>query len=231
MAEVTTKSGNSLPYVMAYGNIKKTLDAIIQAAVPDRFTQDFLTTKLSVKGGSGKMVLPFLKKVGFLNSDGTPTDTYSDFRIESSRPQAANAAILAGYSLLGEMNEYFYELQDKELKDLVVRATGMASNSSTINSIVGSIKSLKEYADFSIVEDDDEAAKEKPVAATAAPIEATNVQQKPHIDTPRQLPKEKGTQLADFRLGYTININLPSSSDIAVYNAIFKSLKENILDE
>ena len=229
MAEIITKSGSSLPYVMAYGNIKKTLDAIIQAAVPDRFTQDFLTTKLSVKGGSGKMVLPFLKKVGFLNSDGTPTDVYSDFRIESSRPRAANTAILTGYSLLGEMNEYFYELEDKELKDLVVRATGMASGSSTVNSIVGSIKSLKEYANFSIVESSEATQEKKPVQD--APSEIQDTPQKPYQDNGRRSVKERGAQLNDFRLGYTININLPSSSDISVYNAIFKSLKENILDE
>ena len=31
------------------------------------------------------------------------------------------------------------------------------------------------------------------------------------------------------RLGYTINLNLPNTNDIAVFNAIFKSLKEHLL--
>lgn len=36
---------------------------------------------------------------------------------------------------------------------------------------------------------------------------------------------------AETRLGlsYTINLNLPATSDIAVFDAIFKSLKENVL--
>lgn len=32
-----------------------------------------------------------------------------------------------------------------------------------------------------------------------------------------------------MNLGYTINLNLPATSDIAVFNAIFKSLRENLL--
>lgn len=30
-------------------------------------------------------------------------------------------------------------------------------------------------------------------------------------------------------LGYTINLHLPPTSDIAVFNAIFKSLREHLL--
>jgi len=32
-----------------------------------------------------------------------------------------------------------------------------------------------------------------------------------------------------LNLGYTINLHLPATSDIAVFNAIFKSLRENLL--
>jgi len=32
-----------------------------------------------------------------------------------------------------------------------------------------------------------------------------------------------------LNLSYTINLNLPETDDINVYNAIFKSLKENML--
>lgn len=44
---------------------------------------------------------------------------------------------------------------------------------------------------------------------------------------------DKGGSLGKIgmNLSYTINLNLPATSDIAVFNAIFKSLKENILHE
>jgi hypothetical protein len=34
---------------------------------------------------------------------------------------------------------------------------------------------------------------------------------------------------AGLNLSYTINLNLPETSDVEVFNAIFKSLKENLL--
>ena len=41
-----------LPYVTGYGNITKALQKIQEASTPDRFTQDFLSTKLGLKGNS-----------------------------------------------------------------------------------------------------------------------------------------------------------------------------------
>ena len=32
-----------------------------------------------------------------------------------------------------------------------------------------------------------------------------------------------------MNLSYTINLNLPATSDIGVFNSIFKSLKDNLL--
>ena len=36
---------------------------------------------------------------------------------------------------------------------------------------------------------------------------------------------------ARLGISYTINLNLPATTEIEVFNAIFKSLKEHILDE
>ena len=66
----------SLPYMNAYGNITKALKKIQSVATPPRFTQDFLATKLNLKGGSPKPLIPFLKRTGFLDGDGVPTDQY-----------------------------------------------------------------------------------------------------------------------------------------------------------
>lgn len=66
----------NLPYVVSTGSLTKALEKIQSAATPDRFTQDFLASKLGLKGGSAKPVIPFLKRTGMLASDGAPTDLY-----------------------------------------------------------------------------------------------------------------------------------------------------------
>lgn len=226
--ELTKNIGQSLPYVMATGRIKATLEQIVKATVPERFTQDFLSTKLGIKGGSGRVMPPFLKKIGFINSDGTPTNIYKDFRIDSTRGSAMAKAISDGYSVLKEMNEYFYELNDKELRDLVVRATGSKQESSTVTAVVNSLKVLKEYAVFD--EETIEATKKDVFKKQVDDSTLGDDNQKPDMRKPKD--EATGTRLLDdIKLGYTININLPATSDISVYNAIFKSLRDNILDE
>jgi hypothetical protein len=198
---------NRVPYVPAYGNITKALQRIKSASTPDRFTQDFLATKLDLKGGSPKPVIPFLKRTGFLASDGTPTDLYKRFRNQSQSGAAAADAMRIGYRLLYEINEYAHDAGDGELKGLIVQATGADENSSTAKAIFGSFRALKDFADFDA----------KPGAPDEEETESGEV-----------LDRRDGGP-PGIKLGYTINLHLPATSDIAVFNAIFKSLREHLL--
>ena len=203
-----------LPYMMAYGVITKTLEKIKSAATPDRFTQDFLSTKLSVKRGSGKPVIPFLKRIGFLGTDGAPTERYKKFRNAAAAGAAAAAALKQGFKPLYDRNEYAQDLKDSDLKGLIVESTGLEPNGSTVKAILGSFKALKAFAKF----DGEEIGEEE----LGESEEEDNGDEKDTDDKTRF----RGTKLG---LSYTINLNLPSTSDIAVFNAIFKSLKEHLL--
>ncbi len=56
--------GTALPYLASPGSIKTALEKIRAAATPDRVTQDFIGTKLQIKGGTGSALIPFFKKMG-----------------------------------------------------------------------------------------------------------------------------------------------------------------------
>jgi hypothetical protein len=206
---------DKLPYVFAYGVISKTLDKIKAAATPARFTQDFLATKLGIKGGSAKPVIPFLKRVGFLATDGSPTDLYKQFRNPTHSGLAAARALRTGYATLYEMNEYAHDLSDQDLKGLVVQATGGEPESSTTRAIIGSFKTLKAVASF----DDGE------VQETANEVEPEEEGEQEEGG----IPQEEGVAKLGMGLSYTINLNLPATSDVAVFTAIFKSLREHLL--
>ena len=200
---------HNIPYVAAYGNITKALQAIQKAQTPDRFTQDFLATKLGLKGGSARVVIPFLKRTGFLASDGTPTSLYKRFRNPSHTKAAAAEALRRGFASLYEINEYAHDLTDSDLKGVVVQATGLDDTASTIRSITGSFKALRAFADFDAATQDDTDGQESGEGRFSA-------------------PEEELAPPIGLNLGYTINIHLPATSDIAVYNAIFKSLREHL---
>jgi hypothetical protein len=206
-------SSRNVPYLNAYGNIAKTLDGIIKATTPDRFTQDFLAAKLGLSGGSATPVIPFLKRTGFLNGDGTPTELYKQFRNETLRGSAAAQAARTGYKALYDIHEYAHDLNDKELMGVIVQATGLAAGSATAKAIKASFKALKNFANF-----EDKAA-EVPATHEESGEGENNQTTRSFVD------KSVG-----LKLGYTINLNLPATSDIAVFNAIFKSLREHLLD-
>lgn len=208
----------SLPYLASPGSLKNALEKIRSAATPDRVTGDFISTKLQIKGGTGAALIPYLKKVGFVASDGSPTEIYKRFRNTSNGGSAAADAVKFGYKDLAEVNEYFYDLGDKEITDLIVQVTGQEKDSAVTKLTFSTLKNLKSFANFEASSDknEDEEGSDKNGASKD--------------DNPQDL-KHKGGRSTGFNLSYTINLNLPATSDQAVFNALFKSLKEHLLND
>ena len=99
---------------------------------------------------------------------------------------------------------------EKELKGLVVQATGLEREAQVVKSTLGSFKALRDFADFN--------------AEAPAPKDVVESPANGVVDGAPPLADER--TLGALNLGYTINLHLPATSDIAVFNAIFKSLRE-----
>lgn len=201
---------SKLPYLTAYGNITKALERIKSAATPDRFSQDFLENTIGMTGGGARPIISFLKRTGMLGSDGTPTDLYKEFRNPTTSGAAAAKALRIGYAPLFEMDEKAHKLEKSKLKGIVVQATGSDANAPSVAAIVKSFEALKGFAD-----------------ETSSSADAKDeTDEKEEIDDCH----DKDERLVGgLNLGYTINLHLPSTSDVGVYNAIFRSLRENLL--
>jgi hypothetical protein len=135
----------SLPYLAAPGMITKCLEKISHAATPEKVTGDFVNTKLGIKGGAGRALVPLLKKIGFVNSDGTPTTLYKRFRNPAESEQAVAEAIKVGYKPLYLVNEYCHELNESELKSLIVQVTGQAASSNVVRLTVSTFQNLRHW--------------------------------------------------------------------------------------
>ncbi|RYG87003.1 MAG: hypothetical protein EON58_21120 [Alphaproteobacteria bacterium] len=114
-----------------------------------------------------------------------------------------------------------HQLTDEKLKGLIIEETGQSEGSSVAGLILASIKAIKKYADFTAPT----ASEEVLDSSVAAPAfgQDQSVAIHPNI-------RSQG-QGVGMNLAYTINLNLPATSDIAVFNAIFKSLRENLLQD
>ena len=202
-----------LPYVVQPGAIKKILEKVRDAKTPDRFTTDFLDTKLGFRGGNYRQFIPLAKKLNLLNSDGTPTDLYKAFRNPTTEKASMAEAIKAGYRELFDRNEYAGNLSKEELKGLVVQVTGLDAKDPVVGLICRTFEMLGSLADFE--------QKLSP-ALTEEKTEATGEKE------PSSRNGGQDKEL-DLRLSYTINLVLPKTDDPAVLNANFKALREHLL--
>jgi hypothetical protein len=205
-----------IPYVGAVGAVPKILDKIKEASTPDNFSADFLATKLGFKGGNYRMFISWAKKLQLLNEDGSPTKLYKQFRNPSSSGTSLAKAMKIGYSELYSRNEYCHDLERKAFKGLVMEVTGDSHDSVKVDKIVGTFFQAKELADFeSKLSEEKVNNEDKPKPSAKAPSPQ-------NVETIKKL---------NLGLNYTINLVLPKTDDPAIYGAIFKSLKENLLDE
>lgn len=207
---------DNLPYMVSPGLIPKILGKIAEARRPERFTQDFLEVKLGFPGGSARPVIPLLKRIGFLSSDGTPTKLYDSFRNASSAGAAMAEGMKIGYKDIFDRSEYAYEMSREKLHALVVEMTGLEKDNRVVQATVATFWALKEFANFEAKSEIDAV----PLKPDAVAINEATSPRHPIPDHSKQM---------ELRVGYTINLNLPETTNPDVFNAIFRALKENLL--
>jgi hypothetical protein len=197
----------------AYGLVTKILDKMIEAPQPDRFTVDFLANKLGHGSGSARPIIALLKKLNFITSDGTPTPLYGRFRNPDTRGAAMYEGLRNAYKDLYDRSEYAHDLDKDKLRNMVIEVTGAEKGDPSVGSIVNTFTNLKAYAKFD---------GGKPDAGKVVIL-------KNNEDNPPPPPPPPAQNTSGLNLSYTINLNLPETSDVEVFNAIFRSLKENLL--
>lgn len=125
----------NLPYSTSVGTLEKILEKIKSASVPERFTQDFLNTKLAMKGGTANSCIPILKKMGLIGSDACPTELYREFRNPKKSRTALGKAFKRLYERLYEMNEYIHDADDGDVLGLIVECTGSEKTQPLLNTL------------------------------------------------------------------------------------------------
>lgn len=211
----------TLPYLTSPGGLAKAFNAIQSAATPPKVSGDFVKTVLGIRGGSGDNMTTFLKRIGFASSDGLPTEIYRKFRNQQTSGAAVAEAMRSAYSEIFRRNEFANLLSDEELKGHIVEITGSAADARNVTLTLSTFNNMKEFADFSAQEAVDQLAGDD-----GNTVESVRDQIRDSLPEPQN--KQRSEALGS-NIGYTINLNLPATSDIAVFNAIFKSLKEHLL--
>lgn len=203
------------PYVNAYGGISKLFSKIKEAAVPPKFSQDFMSAVLDLRSSSYRAMIPLLKRLGFIDQANVPTQAYKDFREDSLSGPVMAQRLREAYRPLFDANEYAYKLEKRELQSKLKSLTGAAEDDPNIPNVAGTFLELSKLAAWN-------EAGQRPRRDALQPAELTG--------TAEQAEQERFFK-GRFGLSYTINLNLPATTEIEVFNAIFRSLRENLLRE
>ena len=208
-------------YTIKTGSIPAYFDAVLDAQPPERFSTKFLEN-LGFTSTNDRLFIGILKDLGFLNRDGTPQQRYFDF-MDRDRSKAVLAeGIREAYADLFAINTKANEFTVADAKNKFRTLYAGKKTDLVIGNVAKTFRALCDYADFTAASQA-KPDKTPPADAVAPPAEPEGAT--------RQQPEEHPQNLGRIRvsgLQYHINIVLPETRDQAVFDAIFKSLREHL---
>jgi len=207
----------SLPtqYLTSQKNLKRIFEAIQAAQAPKRFTTSFLEG-IGFKSTADRLVIGVLKAIGFLTANGEPTSRYFQYLDQTQSKAVLADGIREAYADLFQVNSKANELSLAEVKNKLRTLTRGQYSDAVINKMAATFKSIAGLADFSAE------SPSKPAAEEAA--EAKN-----DVTPPAAAKRSERPAASLGGLVYNIQIHLPESRDPAVYDALFRSLREHLL--
>ena len=204
-------------YLITTKNLDAFFNSILSAQAPSKFTFKFLE-QLEFKSTNDRLLVGVLKALKFIDSNGVPQDRYFKFLDQTQSKKILADAIKEVYSDLFAINTKANEMSVVEVKNKLKTLTQGSKKDNILQLMANTFTSLCKYADFS-------AAKNVSVLAFA------KEESKPLADdeTPPGVKHELINKSITTEMHYNIQIHLPETRDMSVYDAIFKSLKEHLL--
>lgn len=206
-------------YLVTTKNLAAFLNAIRSAKAPDHFTNRFLV-QLEFKSTNDRLFIGVLKGLGFLDDAGAPTKRYFEYLDQSQSGRILAEAIQEAYEDLFQVNTKAQELSQIDIKNKLRTLTAGQKSGAVIDKMAATFKALCAQADWTISRP---AERER-----VNPIEGPVVGSNEHQEAPDAMVKRERGHVHPT-LQYNIQIVLPESRDPAVYDALFRSLREHLL--
>jgi hypothetical protein len=205
----------SLPtsYLTSFKNLPGILAALQNAQAPKKFTTTFLES-LGYKSAPDRLIIGVLKSLGFLTPEGAPTSRYYEFLDQTQSKRILADGVREAYADLFQINKKAQDLSAAEVRNKLKTLTQGQASESVIEKMAGTFKALAQQADFSM----------------PSPVVLPEIEEElPSPPETAGVPRTARTGLQLGGLVYNIQLILPADRDRAVYDALFRSLKEHLL--
>ena len=205
-------------YTVAITRIPEVFNKIRDGQAPDQFSNQLLKD-WGFTSSNDRAFIPMLKELGFLSLEGKPTQRYHNYRDHSRSMEIMAEAIKGAYSDIFLIKEYPTDADKATVKGKFKsfhNASDHVSNLMMKNFYellkLAKLKSISTKPKIGGTEDEKEIKEENNVAGKKA-TKDTNF-----------------PQVYPTGLHYNIQIHLPATKDVEVYNALFKSLREHLIE-
>jgi hypothetical protein len=203
-------------YLVSTKNLDDVLKKIVDGVAPPKFTIDHLKS-IGFASSSDRGIIPLLKDLGFLSADGTPLPRYHSYR-DRSRSKAVMAEALR--------DAYEDVFHIREVPTTADRGAIEGLFKSKHNSS-DKVAQLQAMTLFALLRHADLKAKSTGSVVPDLPTQTLAREEPKDLPNGAQPPSE--LRQLTTELHYTIQVHLPATKEIEVYNAIFRSLRENLL--
>jgi hypothetical protein len=208
---------DNYPYHVNTANVKKFLDHIQTAGVPDKVTFKYLES-VGFTSSNDRALITILKFIGFVSSSGMPTEVWRAYRNKSQSKMVLAGALRKSYGTL------FTTYPDAQRKDNEALRNFFSSHTSvaeaTLSYMVRTFKTMADMADF-----------EAP--AKALPEVETNGEDEPEDQEKDDGKVVKRKFVAGTPNGMTVNINIqlqiPATDKADIYDSFFAAMKKHLL--
>ena len=204
-------------YLNSTKNIPAIMEKIIAGTAPEKFTTEHLK-KIGFGASNDRAMVGLLKELGFLNESGNPTKRYHSYRNTAKSKTVLGEALKEAYSDIFHINENPSD-SDKESIAGFFKSTHNVSEQVS-NFMANTFLALLGLAVIprgtSEIKKDELPEKSRQKAKNDSTEES-------------YVPSDKKRLTPSLR--YNIEIHLPATKDIEVYNSIFKSLREHLIDD
>lgn len=205
-------------YLMTTGKTAELLKAIQGAQAPPRFTQKFIES-LGFSSTNDRLTIAVLKALGFLSDTGEPLRRYHEFLDSSRSKQVLAEGIRHAYADLFQVKADAQTMTRTDVKNKMKTLSQGQFSDSVLEKMASTFKALAEQADFSGTNSQSASGED-----AAGDEEGVSDRRGERGDRERGEPEVLGIK----GLVYNINIHLPESRDPAVYDALFRSLREHL---
>lgn len=201
-------------YLTSTKNLESIINSVINAKAPDRFTNKFLED-LGYKSSNDRLVVGMFKALGLLDDNGQPLQRYYEFLDQTQTGKISAIGIEEAYGDLFNLRKDAQNMSNDEVKNKLKTLTQGQKSDKVIGLMAMTFRAFCDLADWS---------------------EATEIQgssentavQNERNDFAGFEKRGSKVPKTDMNLHYNIQIHLPETTNMAVYDAIFQSLKKHL---